>query len=98
MAKKRVRVKKQKPFRIVLVAVLLVYFSVTFVKQQIKINALEANAQTIQNEISEEKKKSKEMDEQMKEENYLSRVEDIARDKLGYLKENEVLFIDSSLK
>ncbi len=98
MAKKRVKIKSKKPLRIFLVAVLLIYFSVTFVKQQIKINTLEANAQTIKSEISEEKQKTKEMKEQMKEENYLSRVEDIARDKLGYLKENEVLFIDSSLK
>ena len=98
MARKHIRVKSKKPFRIFLVAVLLVYFSVTFVKQQIKINALKADEMATNQKISLEKQKDKEMKEQMKEENLLSRVEDIARDKLGYLKEDEVLFIDSSVK
>ena len=92
------KVKSAKKLRIFLIAALLIYFSVTFVQQQIKINTIKSNTQATKNEISEEKQKSAEMKEQMKEKNYLSRVEDIARDKLGYLKENEVLFIDSSSK
>lgn len=98
MAEKRMKVKSAKKLRIFLIAALLIYFSVTFVQQQIKINTIKSNTQATKNEISEEKQKSAEMKEQMKEKNYLSRVEDIARDKLGYLKENEVLFIDSSSK
>ncbi len=98
MAKKRIRVKPKAPVKFILAAALLIYFSVTFVQQQIKIEALKANAETIQTEISVENEKTAEIKENMKEDKYLSRVEDIARDKLGYLKENEVLFIDSSLK
>ena len=98
MSEKHVKVKSAKRLKIFLIAALLIYFSVTFVQQQIKINTIKSNTQATKNEISEEKQKSAEMKEQMKEKNYLSRVEDIARDKLGYLKENEVLFIDSSSK
>lgn len=75
-----------------------IYFSVTFVKQEFDISSLKAEAQNVQKETEEQKNYSKELIEDMKTENETKRVEETAREKLGYLKKNEILFVDSSAK
>lgn len=88
----------KKLFRISIVTILTVYFCVVFVKQEIKIISLKKDAGEIKVKIEEARDKKKALDENMKEDNRLKTVEKIARDKLGFLKHNEILFVDSSEK
>ncbi len=74
------------------------YFSVTFIKQEIKISQLHNDAQSAQKKVEEQVEYSKELEENMKSENEIKRVEETAREKLGYLKKDEILFVDSSEK
>ncbi|MBO5454229.1 MAG: septum formation initiator family protein [Clostridia bacterium] len=75
-----------------------IYFCVTFIKQEINISQLEAEAKAVQEKVDEQVQYSKELEDNMKPDNELKRVEETAREKLGYLKNDEVLFIDSSEK
>ena len=79
-------------------AIFLVYFCVTFIKQQIKISSLKDEAQEISSQINDQREYSKELNENLKKENENKRIEELAREKLGYLKKDEILFIDSSEK
>ena len=92
--------KKQisKMSKIILVAALTTYFCVIFIKQEINIVQLRNNTKAIEREIQQATQKKKEIDEQLQTENYHKRVEDIARDKLGFLKNDEILFVDSAEK
>lgn len=76
----------------------IIYFSVTFIKQEIKISQLRNDAQSAQKKVEEQVQYSKELKESMKAENEIKRVEETAREKLGYLKKDEILFVDSSEK
>lgn len=78
--------------------VFAVYFIVTFVKQEANISSLHAEAVGLENEVNEQVQYSKELAEDMKPENETKRIEETAREKLGYLKKGEILFIDSSEK
>lgn len=76
----------------------VIYFAVTFIKQEIKISQLRNEAQSVQEKVEEQVQYSKELEENMKTENEIKRVEETAREKLGYLKKDEILFVDSSEK
>ena len=90
--------KINKLTKILLVVALTVYFSTMFIKQEINIVQLRNNTKAIEQEIQQATQKKQEIDEQLKTENYHKRVEDIARDKLGFLKNDEILFVDSAEK
>lgn len=81
---------------LVLPMVIAVYFCVAFVQQQITIGQLSDKADVIRNEIKTQKELKKEIETEMKSENEIKRAEKIAREKLGFLKENERLFVDSA--
>ena len=81
---------------LILPVVIAVYFVVVFIQQQVTISQLSDKADTIRREIEVQNKIKKEIQTEMKSENEIKRVEKIAREKLGFLKENERLFIDSS--
>ena len=96
--KRRKNKKFKKLTKIFLVAALTIYFCVVFIKQEINIVQLRNNTKEIEQEIQQATQKKHAIDEQMKTENYHKRVEDIARDKLGFLKNDEILFVDSAEK
>lgn len=95
MSKKTKTVKKSLMF-LVLPVVITVYFCVVFVQQQVTISQLSDKADAIRNEIKVQSELKKEIATEMKSENEIKRVEKIAREKLGFLKDNERLFVDSS--
>ena len=78
--------------------VFVIYFAITFITQEMNIPSLHAEAVGIENEVNEQVQYSKELAENMKSENETKRIEETAREKLGYLKKGEILFIDSSEK
>jgi len=93
---KKTKAPKKSLMFFVLPMVVAVYFCITFVQQQITIGQLSDKAETIKSEIQAQKALEKEIEYEMQSENELKRVEEIARDKLGFLKKNERLFVDSS--
>ncbi len=90
--------KVSKLGKIFLVAALTVYFCTMFVTQEIKIIHLKNNKKAVEAEILMATQKDNEIKEQLKKDNYNKRVEEIARDKLGFLKNDEILFVDSAEK
>lgn len=90
--------KNSKALKVVLVAALTVYFCSVFIKQEINIVQLRNNTKAIERDIQQATQEKQAIDEQLQKENYHKRVEDIARDKLGFLKNDEILFVDSAEK
>ncbi len=93
---KKTKTAKKNLIVLVIPLVVLVYFCITFVQQQITINQLSDKEKTIKTQIQAQEKLKKEISDEMQSENELKRIEKIARDKLGFLKKNERLFVDSS--
>lgn len=93
---KKTKTRKKSLMFFVLPVVIMVYFCITFVQQQITISQLSDKADSIRNEIQVQNELKKEIATEMQSENELKRVEKIAREKLGFLKKNERLFVDSS--
>ena len=98
MKSKKRKLNKGKFIRTLLVAALAIYFCVVFIKQEIAIAQLRNNAKAIEVKIQQATQEKNDINEQLQKENYYKRVEDIARDKLGFLKNNEILFVDSAEK
>ena len=90
--------KNSKAVKVVLVAALTIYFCGMFVKQEINIVQLRNNTKAIERDIQQATQEKQAIDEQLKKENVNKRAEEIARDKLGYVKKDEILFVDSAEK
>ena len=84
--------------KIFLVATLTVYFCAMFVDQEIKIAHLKNEKKLVEAKTQVAIQEKKEIEEQLEKDNYNKMVEEIARDKLGFLKNNEILFVDSAEK
>ena len=93
---KKTKTGKKSLVYIILPMVMAVYFCVVFVQQQVTISQLSDKADAIRSEIKVQQELKKEIETEMKSENELKRVEKIAREKLGFLKEDERLFVDSA--
>lgn len=96
--KSKRKLNKSKFAKTLMVATLVIYFSVVFIKQEISIAQLRNNAKAIEVKIQQATQEKNEINEQLRKDNYYKRVEDIARDKLGFLKNNEIVFVDSAEK
>lgn len=96
--KSKRKLNKSKFTKMLMVAALVIYFSVVFIKQEINIAQLRNNAKAIEVKIQQATQEKNEINEQLQKDNYYKRVEDIARDKLGFLKNNEIVFVDSAEK
>ncbi len=97
------RIKRKKeanftPVKLVLLAVVFVYFCVTFVNQQISIAQLESKSDALKARIEEQQSVNLRIEQDMQQQSELDRIEDTARNKLGFLKDNEILFVDSSTR
>jgi len=79
--------------RIILV-VALVFFSVTFVKQQLQINQYNVQINSIKQDIEEAKDKTIELKAIENKVNDAEYIENIARTELGLVKPYEKIFID----
>lgn len=88
--KKRYRVDY---LRVILV-VALVFFSVTFVKQQFQINEYNVQINSIKQDIAEAKEKTIELKSVENKVNDSEYIEEIARTELGLVKPYEKIFID----
>ena len=91
-------IKKKRKIKVdylrVLLIIVLVYFSVTFVRQQLSINEYNVKLKSVKEDISETKAKIdelKEIETKVDDSEYIER---IAREELGYVKPYEKIFID----
>ena len=72
----------------------LVFFSITFVKQQFKINEYDVQINSIEQDIAEAREKTAELKTVEDKVNDSQYIEDIARNELGLVKPYEKIFID----
>lgn len=79
--------------RVILVCA-LVYFSVTFVKQQLEINEYNIQISSIEQDIAYAKERTAELKEVENKVNDSEYIEEIARTELGLVKPYEKVFID----
>ncbi|MBR6613507.1 MAG: septum formation initiator family protein [Clostridia bacterium] len=96
----QVNKKKKKKYRVdyvrVLLIVCLVYFSITFVKQQFEINEYNVKIDGINQEIANAEAKTNELNEIKKNVDDPAFIEKIAREECGLVKPHERIFIDVS--
>jgi len=92
--------KKKKKYKIdymrVLLIVCLVYFSITFVKQQLQINEYNVKIDSVEEDIALAKEEIEELNETKGKINDSEYIEKIARDQLGLVKPYEKIFVDVS--
>jgi len=88
--------KKKKINLILLVAMsgILVYFAVTFVKQQEEINSIRNEMKALEHKIEKEKEIQEELFKQQDIIETDEFIEKIAREKLGMVKEGERIYVD----
>ena len=96
----QVNKKKKKKYRVdyvrVLLIICLVYFSITFVKQQFEINEYNVKIDGINQEIANAETKATELNEMKKNVDDPAFIEKIAREECGLVKPHERIFIDVS--
>lgn len=78
----------------VILVVALVLFSITFAKQQFKINEYNVQINSIKQDIAEAKQDTEELKAVESKINDSEYIEQIARDELGLVKPYEKIFID----
>ncbi|NLM09441.1 MAG: septum formation initiator family protein [Clostridiaceae bacterium] len=89
--------QKKKKLNVLLLIVmsgLLVYFAITFSKQQEEINMIENEMKVLKNKIAKEKEIQEELLEQQSIIETDEFIEKIAREKLGMVKEGERIYVD----
>lgn len=78
----------------VILVVALVFFSITFVKQQFQINEYNVQIGSIQEDIASAKEKTQELKAVETKVNDAEYIEQVARDEFGLVKPYEKIFID----
>lgn len=90
--------KKNKKYRVDYLRVILiigvVYFAVTFVKQQLSINEYNVKIESIKQDIALAEDKIEELNDTKSKVNDSEYIEKVAREELGLVKPYEKIFID----
>jgi len=91
---KHVKKKYKVDYLRVILVVALVFFSVTFVKQQFEINEYNVQINSVKQDITEAKEKTAELRAVENKVNDSEYIEEIARTEFGLVKPYEKVFID----
>lgn len=91
---KKVKKKYRVDYLRVILIVALVFFSITFVKQQFEINEYNIQINSIKQDIAEAKEKTEELKSVENKVNNAEYIEQVARNELGLVKPYEKIFID----
>ena len=78
----------------VILIIVLVYFSITFVRQQLSINEYNVKIKSVKEDITETKAKIDELKDIETKVDDSEYIEQVAREELGYVKPYEKIFID----
>lgn len=81
----------------VVIVALLMYSFVVFAKQEAQFKKYDGELQNYNNLIDEEKLKNEQLLNTREKISSNEYIEDVAREKLGLVKPNEIVFIDASL-
>ena len=91
---KQVKKKYKVDYLRVILVVSLVFFSITFVKQQFEINEYNVQINSIKEDIADAKEKTTELKAIETKVNDSEYIEQVARTELGLVKPYEKIFID----
>lgn len=91
---KKVKKRYKVDYVRVILIVSLVFFSITFVKQQFEINEYNIQINSIEQDIAEAKEKTEELKSVENKVNNAEYIEQVARNELGLVKPYEKIFID----
>lgn len=86
----------KKIYRNIVIAVFAIYFLVTLVSQQKKIDQYKSEAQTYTVQLQEAQEKNDKLQESKSSANSTEYIEEVAREKLDMYLPNERVYIDSS--
>ena len=86
----------KKIYRNIIIAVFAIYFLVTIISQQKKIDQYKAEAQTYTAQLQEAQEKNDKLQETKSNANSTEYIEEVAREKLDMYLPNERVYIDSS--
>ena len=86
----------KKIYRNIVIAVFSIYFLVTLVSQQKKIDQYKSEAQTYTVQLQEAQEKNDKLQETKSSANSTEYIEEVAREKLDMYLPNERVYIDSS--
>lgn len=86
--------KRLNIFILILMSGLLVYFGITFIRQQEEILMIQNQMRALEHKIAKEKEIHEELLEQQSIVETDEFVEKIAREKLGMVKEGERIYVD----
>ena len=80
----------------ILLSIVAVYLVFTFTKQHFQLKDLDQEITSLHQQIEEQTELKQALSEQLNEQDALERVEKVARDELGFLKSDEIVFVDAS--
>ncbi len=86
--------KKRKIIINIAMIVLIVYFIITFISQQKKLNSYKTEQEYVASKIEEQEKLNKTLISKKDKINSTEYIEEIAREKLDMYKPNESVYID----
>lgn len=91
---KNKRRKKRVNFKVLFVTLLIIYISVAIIGQQSKINNLDKEIGETKNLIMQKEKEFEELEDREQVYGSDEYVERVARERLGYVRPDETVFID----
>ena len=96
----KLNMKKKRKYRVDYVRILLiicfVYFSITFVRQQFRINEYNVKISSVNQDIQNAELRMQELNERKENGDDPEFIEKVAREELGLVKPHERIFIDVS--
>ncbi len=90
--------KKQNNFKsvvVILIALAVIWLGYSFISQQIQINSLNKEIKQLEVQIADEEKRKQELEEKMKEIDTPEYIERVARDELGLVAPDEIIFMEA---
>ena len=80
---------------LIIAIVFAIWLAYSFITQQVKINSLNKEIKQLEAQISDEEKRSSELEEKMKEIDTPEYIEKIAREELGMVAPDEIIFMEA---
>ncbi|MDI6600298.1 MAG: septum formation initiator family protein [Thermoanaerobacteraceae bacterium] len=84
----------KKLFKKVLIIAIVIYASITLINQQLTIMHMEAKKAELNDQIQEAKDETKRLNEKLKNASSDAYIEQIAREKLGLVKDGDIIYVD----
>lgn len=80
---------------LLIIAIAAIWLAYSFITQQIKINSLNKEIKQLETQIADEEKRSAELEAKMEEIDTPEYIEKIAREELGMVAPDEIIFMEA---